>query len=165
MSAFSKWTPAELEAHQAKVAAGKRLKHGVSCAGLPLVHLDELEQPKTPPKPKQRSRKGYDVKVVLAYFKANGIPEPEVEYRFHSVRKWRFDFAWRRGFCNTLYDTALEVDGGIWINGGHNRGAQMLATWEKENEAVCMGWRILRCQPKDLLTLDMVNLIKRALRT
>lgn len=123
----------------------------------------------------------YKTQIVLAYFAECGLPAPEAEYKFHPTRKWRFDFAWSgytsphsMGYSNSwntnpidgtseLVQVCLEVDGGIWIRGGHNRGAQMLKTWEKENEAVCMGWRILRCQPDDLCTQDTVRLIKRAL--
>lgn len=109
----------------------------------------------------------YNPKIVIAYFESQGIPKPEVEYKFHPERKWRFDFAWPdnivlRGTMIKM-PVALEVDGGIWIAGGHNRGAQMLKTWEKENEAVCMRWGILRCQPKDLCTEKTASLIKRAL--
>lgn len=76
------------------------------------------------------------------------------------------DGTWYSDFQNPAKaDTrvALEVDGGIWIQGGHNRGAQIKATWEKENEAQIMGWHILKCEPKDLATMDTVNLIRRAL--
>ena len=83
--------------------------------------------------------KSYNPDVVTAFFAEHGIPKPEFEYQFHSTRKWRFDLA----FLNFYRPLAIEVDGGIWIQGGHNRGAQMKKTWEKENEAACMGWRIL----------------------
>ena len=109
----------------------------------------------------------YNPKVVVAFFESQGIPRPELEYRFDSGRRWRFDFAWpdvsEPGSISQPRHVALEVDGGIWIGGGHNRGAQMLKTWEKENEAAAMGWRILRCQPKDLCSIQTCDLIKRAL--
>ncbi len=100
----------------------------------------------------------YNPKIVLAYFKDAGLPQPLLEHKFHPDRRWRFDFAWP-----FPPQVALEVDGGIWIHGGHNRGAQMKATWEKENEAVIAGWRILKCEPKDLCTDATVNLLKRAI--
>jgi hypothetical protein len=98
----------------------------------------------------------HNPKVVTAFFCQAGIMPPEFEYVFHPTRKWRFDVAW------PLFKLALEVDGGIFIHGGHNRGAQMLKTWEKENEAVARGWRILRCQPSGLLKQEMIDLVKRA---
>lgn len=116
----------------------------------------------------KRPRSGYDAKIVLAYFESQGLPEPNTEYAFAAPkRRWRFDFAWpdigwrKKGTASQ--SLALEIDGGIWIGGGHNRGAQMLKTWEKENTAVCMGWRILRCQPKDLCTQATIDMVKKAL--
>jgi very-short-patch-repair endonuclease len=73
-------------------------------------------------------------------------------------RKWRFDFAW------PAQKVALEVDGGIWIKGRHNQGAAMKGQWEKENEANCAGWHILKCEPKETITMQTVNLLKRALK-
>lgn len=39
------------------------------------------------------------------------------EHRFHPARRWRFDFAWPE----LLF--AVEVEGGIWTGGRHNRGS------------------------------------------
>lgn len=110
----------------------------------------------------------YKLNIVLAFFEECGLPAPETEYRFHPDRKWRFDFAWPKPLARVSFNgfvsvspIALEVDGGIWIRGGHNRGAQIKATWEKENEAQVMGWRVLKCEPKDLCTQDTASLIKR----
>jgi hypothetical protein len=90
----------------------------------------------------------YNPVVVVAYFKSCGIPKPELEYRF-CERKWKFDFCWPD---HKLY---LEVNGGIWINGRHSRGAEMKKDWEKWNTAASFGWRGVYCEPKDLLTADM----------
>lgn len=107
--------------------------------------------------------KSYNPKIVTAFFAENGIPEPEYEYQFHTERAWRFDLAWIFQPFGKYIKLALECDGGIWIKGGHNRGAQIKKTWEKENEANIMGWRILKCEPGDLCMMETVILIKRAL--
>ena len=99
----------------------------------------------------------YNPDIVTAYFKENGIPEPTYEYKFHPVRRWRMDIAW------VEQKVFLEVDGGIWINGGHSRGAQMKKDWEKMNTAAGMGWRILKCEPKDLCTEGMIEVIRNAI--
>jgi very-short-patch-repair endonuclease len=77
---------------------------------------------------------------VLACLRA-GLPQPVPELRFHTSREWRFDFAWpeRR--------VALEVDGGVWTQGRHTRGAGWTKDTEKLNAAVAAGWRVLRCTP------------------
>jgi len=106
----------------------------------------------------------YNVKVVLAYFKECKLPSPEVEFKFHPERRWKLDFAWPVGHPGAIEGGVyLEVDGGIFSHGSHTRGARMLKTWERDNEATCRGWRGLRCQPRDLCTQATVDLIKRAL--
>lgn len=72
------------------------------------------------------------------------FPQPEREFRFHPVRRWRFDFAW------PAYRLAVEIDGGIFVNGRHGRGLQFSADCEKLNAAVLLGWRVLR-----YTTIDM----------
>jgi hypothetical protein len=101
----------------------------------------------------------YNPLIVTAWMVQVGIPAPTYEYAFHPVRKWRFDIAWPTAL---VY---LEVDGGIWISGGHNRGAQILKDWEKRNTASGFGWRGLWCQPKDLCTDAMARQIKNAINS
>ena len=70
--------------------------------------------------------------------KATGI-ESRYEFRFHPTRKWRFDVAWPDA------KVALEIEGGVWQYGRHNRAASYLRDMEKYNEAASMGWMVLRC--------------------
>ncbi len=116
--------------------------------------------------------KKYNTAMVTGFFNSYGIPTPEYEWRFHDERKWRFDIAWRDSeYRHTTHfekpyverPLALEVQGGIWIAGRHSRGASLLKEWEKLNEAAILGWRILYCQPDDLLTKATAETIKRAL--
>lgn len=99
----------------------------------------------------------YNPKIVIGYFASRALHIPEIEFRFHDERQWRFDFAW------PFQKVYLEVDGGIWIAGGHNRGAQIKKDWEKRNAATILGWRGLWCEPKDLCTVDMAEIIRKAL--
>jgi hypothetical protein len=100
----------------------------------------------------------YDPRIVNAWFTENGIQLPEYEYKFHPARKWRMDLAW---VDKKIF---IEVQGGIFVNGRHSRGAAMLKEWEKINSASAMGWRVLYCQPSDLCTMDMINLIRECLK-
>lgn len=99
----------------------------------------------------------YNPKIVAAFFRCSGVPEPRFELRFCPPRRWKFDLAWAD------HKLALEVQGGIFVRGRHNRGAAMLKEWEKLNAAAVLGWRVLFCQPKDLCMNDTVEIIKRAL--
>lgn len=59
------------------------------------------------------------------------------EFRFHPVRKWRFDFLIDKNI-------AVEIEGGIWNYGRHNRGSGFIADAEKYNEATILGFKLLR---------------------
>ena len=52
-----------------------------------------------------------------------------VEYRFHPTRKWRFDAAF------PSEKVAVEIEGGVWKYGRHNRASGFLNDMEKYNEA------------------------------
>jgi len=66
------------------------------------------------------------------------VPEPEIEYRFHPTRRWRFDFAWP-----TLM-VAAEAEGGTYVQGRHTRGKGFADDCEKYNTAATRGWFVLR---------------------
>ena len=65
------------------------------------------------------------------------------EYLFHSVRRWRFDFA----FPFQSPQVAIEIDGGTWIHGRHTRGKGFEGDLRKMNEAAKLGWTIIRFTP------------------
>ena len=95
--------------------------------------------------------------VFAADCQAQGLPTPKPEHVFHPVRKWRFDFAWRD------YRVALEVDGGAFIGGRHTRGAGFAEDIEKQNEAVRLGWYVLRVLPKNLHKHSTYSLLREVL--
>jgi hypothetical protein len=108
-------------------------------------------------KQSRSKRNGFNALIVSSYWQQCGLPAPVFEHRFHPDRKWAFDAAWPN------LRIAVEADGGIWINGGHNRGAGIKRAWEKENEAHAMGWRILKFEPSELCLQTTVEIIKRAM--
>jgi very-short-patch-repair endonuclease len=69
--------------------------------------------------------------------RAEGL-EPVREYVFWPPRRWRFDFAF------PAERIAIEIEGGIWRFGGHNRGGGYEKDCEKYNAAVKLRWRVLR---------------------
>ncbi len=64
---------------------------------------------------------------------------PEREYLFHDERRWRFDFAW------PSIKLAVEIDG----RGRHQTVAGVRGDCEKHNEAIRLGWRVLRFPATD----------------
>lgn len=79
------------------------------------------------------------------------------EYRFHPVRKWRFDYA------IPTHKIALEVEGGVWTGGRHTSSTGFLKDMEKYNTGTLLGWRIFRTTPSELHTKKTLNLIREAI--
>lgn len=96
--------------------------------------------------------------TFLLMLKARKMPAPELEHRFHPVRKFRLDYAWPD------QRVGLEVDGGVWVGGAHGRGTGILRDQLKTNLAASLGWRILRTTPKDLASPDLLDHLERALQ-
>lgn len=71
-------------------------------------------------------------------------PDPVEQYRFHPERKWRLDFAFPE------QRIAVEIDGGIFVRGGHNRGMQFSKDCEKHNALTMLNWSLLRYTILDL---------------
>jgi very-short-patch-repair endonuclease len=85
-------------------------------------------------------------------------PELEKENRFDSERRWRADFAHLPTRC------LIEIEGGIWVNGRHNRAAGFNADLEKYLEAGLSGWRVFRLGPDQIqfaLVERLVALVNR----
>lgn len=80
------------------------------------------------------------------------------EYKFHPTRKWRFDYA--------IVDLkiAIEIDGGVWINGRHNRASGYIKDMEKFNEAAKMGWIVLKITPEKQFSNETFELIKETVK-
>lgn len=87
-----------------------------------------------------------------------GLPPHHGEFQFHVKRRWRFDLAWPER------KLGVEVHGGTWMRGGHNRGKGMARDAEKARAAVLHGWRVLPFTNLDMETPGMcVEQIRAAL--
>lgn len=82
------------------------------------------------------------------------VPEPE--FRFHPVRKWRADF----GFPDKKI--LVEIEGGAWVNGRHQRGAGYEADCEKYSTAALMGYRVFRFTTGQVVSGMAINMVKEA---
>lgn len=59
---------------------------------------------------------------------------------------------------------ALEVEGGVFIQGRHSRGVGMVKDMEKYNAAAALGWRIVRVTPKQMRSGEALTAVESALR-
>lgn len=99
-----------------------------------------------------------------------GLPEPAMEYRFLSGRRFAFDLAWPE------YRVAAEQDGGIFGKGkpcplckrkppaGHSSVERLLSDMEKLNLAALGGWLVVRFLPSQVETGSALGLVEQALR-
>ena len=109
--------------------------------------------------------------LLLTQIKAMGIPHPEQEYRFaaHHVgmgrgirerllraglKDCRFDFCWPDLML------AVEVEGGIFVNGRHTRGKGFENDMEKYHHAQRLGFTVYRCGSRLIKSGESVQLIK-----
>lgn len=79
------------------------------------------------------------------------------EYKFHPVRRWRFDYA------IPSHKVAIEVEGGVWTQGRHTRPRGFIGDMEKYNTATALGWRVLRVTPDTLTTGATLDLVRQTL--
>lgn len=83
------------------------------------------------------------------------------EVKFLTSRKWKFDFAFED--CNF----AVEVEGGIWMEGGgaHSHPSAIERDIEKYNAAQLNGWVVYRATPamiKSGVAIDeIMNYLRR----
>lgn len=96
-------------------------------------------------------------KVFFQLLEEKNLPLPITEYKFHPARKWRFDYAFPE------FKVALELEGGVWIQGRHTRPTGYKKDMEKYSEAALLGWKVLRIEPNEILKHKTFEMLKRAL--
>lgn len=113
--------------------------------------------------------------ALALHLRALKLPAPVREYRFAAeacggigkgVRQrlrdarladWRFDFAWPDRWL------AVEVEGGGWTRGRHNRGAGFAEDMRKYDAAMRLGWTVYRCDSGLIKGGQAVETIRRLL--
>ena len=93
--------------------------------------------------------------LLLKQIEREGLPMPDTEAMFHPQRKWRVDYLWR------WWKLALEIEGGLWIMGRHNRPISMLKDFEKYNELAFYGFYLLRFTPQEVKSGKTIQELKR----
>lgn len=113
---------------------------------------DKPVKPKRASKPKKAPK--YPCKDLYTQILEKTLhTEAWAEYPFHPKRKWRFDYAIPEG------RVAIEIDGGIFIQGRHSRGAGQKKDMEKLNAAAQLGWRVLHYIPTEKFSMKTLQQI------
>jgi very-short-patch-repair endonuclease len=108
MSQGVRWTPDDLRAYESRRKITRK----------PAVIDVSRNSPDLDPKKKLENR-------FLGLWTGLNGPKLEREFRFSSTRMWRADFACPQARI------LIEIEGGIWSNGRHNRGLGMISDAEK----------------------------------
>jgi very-short-patch-repair endonuclease len=90
---------------------------------------------------------------------ALGIRDFEREYRFHPKRRWRFDFAWpdRKIAC--------ECEGGLFrARSGHRSFYGVKRDILKNNDALLLGWMVLRLTSEEIKSGKGAEMLQRLLK-
>lgn len=117
----------------------------------------EWNQPPVGTVPAKRGTKDKSTTIPTISWKAFGIPEPTAEYRF-CERMWRLDYCWVDA------KVALEIEGGIWKQGRHNRPKTMIAEMAKYNRLAVLGYRLIRATPDDVKDGSVFATIRQVLQ-
>lgn len=90
----------------------------------------------------------------MLHSRLEGLPEPQREYRFAVGRKFAFDFCW------VEQKVAVEIEGGIWIQGRHNRASSIEADFRKYNLAAQLGFKVLRFSTEMVISGEAIHQVK-----
>ena len=96
--------------------------------------------------------------ALLTRLERAGLPLGEGQYRFVPGRLYRFDRAWPdHGMV------AVEIQGGLWVNGAHSRGSGVERDCVKLSIAAALGWRVLPVSRAMIEDGSAVRLVAQAL--
>jgi len=93
--------------------------------------------------------------TLAFHLRSSGI-EYEQQFRHTTDRRWRWDFR--------VGDLLVDIQGGIWAQGKHTRGAGYQNDCDKANDAVLSGWRVLRVTSDDVFKGRALEWIEQARR-
>lgn len=98
--------------------------------------------------------------TLALHIRAEKLPPPKREFKFHGIRDWRFDFAWPDLML------AVEVDGGTRFGKSrHTRHEGFQEDCVKKNTAQLTGWKVLTFTTQMVNSGAAIRVIKDAIKT
>lgn len=95
--------------------------------------------------------------ALLTRLERHGLPIGEGQHRFVPGRQYRFDRCW------PVQLVAVEIQGGLWVNGAHSRGSGVERDCLKLSMAAALGWRVLPISKAMIESGQAISLIRQAL--
>lgn len=95
--------------------------------------------------------------MLLTRLEREGLPLGLPQYPVVTGRQFKFDRAWPE------QRVAVEIQGGLWVNGAHSRGSGVERDCLKLSMAAALGWRVLPISKQMIKSGEAVNLIAQAL--
>ena len=89
------------------------------------------------------------------YWRSLGGPSLVPEFRFDPTRRWRADFA------HIESRTLIEIEGGVFVFGRHNRPHGFVLDCEKYLHAWLAGWSVVRLTASQITTPNIEQIIRR----
>lgn len=113
----------------------------------------------TSPKAKSKAKAKEQARKLAELTELNliNLPGHKKEFRFHPVRRWRFDYAWPE------IKIALEIHGGVFTNGRHTRGKGFTEDKVKMNTAQLLGWIVIEATTVHVNNGQMLKWVTEAI--
>jgi hypothetical protein len=85
------------------------------------------------------------------------------EFYFSTEKRYRLDYAIPITPNSGELKIGIEVNGGIWKKGasGHSSGTGIRRDMDKSNLLTSLGWRLISVEPDELLSLSILEAIKK----
>ncbi len=94
---------------------------------------------------------------MCAQLDQSDVPKYTTEHVFSPPRRWRFDIAWPEHML------ALEIEGGTSNRGRHTRPVGYEKDCEKYNNAILLGWRVLRVTSRQVTEGSALSWVQKAI--
>jgi hypothetical protein len=108
-----------------------------------------------PAKPKKSGKPAAVSSLEATWANRWDGPELVAQHRFHPERQWKLDFA------HPATRVGIELHGGVWTHGRHNRGGGFVEDRRKMNAAIAMGWVVVEFTAADLDGVEAYALVRR----
>lgn len=107
----------------------------------------------------KKEREARQLETFKGWCEKNGLPEPSAEVMFAKDRgrRWRIDYFFEVGDKKL----AIEVEGGVWKMGRHQRPDGFRGDMEKYNAMEEYGIALYRCEPSTLMNFQTAAFVRQ----